>query len=165
MRIIYFCVFRCLKSLNLGSLIDCWRKVEKSCLPPLSPLLYFPVSFSPCSRVCLCSPDWLHALCPVPLLPPGAGMSSTCCHAGGIIFLVINTWHSHENTGLGTSDGPCNTNMVCKFPEFRYLNKVVMMNVEEIPFVLGGSVKYLWPKEPKSMNDCQVGMYTSRCRL
>lgn len=43
-------------------------------------------------------------------------------------------------------DGPCNTNMLRNFPEFRYLNWVAITIVEEIKFILGGSLEYLGPK-------------------
>lgn len=36
--------------------------------------------------------------------------------------------------------------MLRKFPEFRYLNWVAIMIVEEIKFILGGSLEYLGPK-------------------
>lgn len=111
MRIVYCCIFKSLKILNLGSLIllTIGGKLKKdvSLLSLLSSLLScFLLSLqqglSVWPRLTSSSSS-----CAIPA--PRCCMSSTRCHAGGIIFLVLNTWHSRENTGLRTSDGPCNT--------------------------------------------------------
>lgn len=147
MRTVYCCIFKCLKILNLGSLmlLTVGGKLKKdvSLLSLLSSLLS---CFLLSLQQGLCSPDWLHPLCPVPFLLPGA-----VCQVHVAMLVASFSWLLTRDIVVKTQ--AFKLQVVCATPVWsvsfqssRYLNWVVVMIVEEIPFVLGCSVKYLGPK-------------------